>query len=177
MVRKASGDFSTASPRSAPPSGRASFLILSVDRHSVDASLEDVGRLEHHHPPRRDRNLFTGLRIAADPLSLGAHHERPEGRQLHRFPLLQAFRDLLEDAFHELSRFGAGKAHFLVDGLAQIRPSDGVTRHGRHPPNAIPPCGILFRTLNSMLLISRSYELRDQRSTRKSLPPDQSRSP
>ena len=37
---------------------------------------------ERQHTPWRDRNLFAGLGVAADPLVLFAHRKRAEGRDL-----------------------------------------------------------------------------------------------
>src|ERR1700751_5743701 len=45
-------------------------LELGAGMAVVDPLLEGGGRLEHHHPTRRDRNLGTGLRIAPNPLAL-----------------------------------------------------------------------------------------------------------
>src|SRR5262245_27823582 len=45
-------------------------------RMTVDPLLQNGGRLEHHHTPRRDRHFSTGLRVTSDTLTLLAHHER-----------------------------------------------------------------------------------------------------
>src|SRR5262245_6640228 len=45
---------------------------------SVDALLEDGGRLEDHHASRGNRHLLAGLRIAPDSLPLLTNHERTE---------------------------------------------------------------------------------------------------
>src|ERR1044072_9162032 len=52
---------------------------------AVDALLQNRRRLEHHHTTRRDRHFGTSLRITSDTLTLLAHHERTERRELHRF--------------------------------------------------------------------------------------------
>ena len=70
----------------------------------VDALLENRRRLEHHDTPRRNRHLGAGLRVASDTLTLLAHHERAERRQLHRLAFLQAIGDLLENQFDECRR-------------------------------------------------------------------------
>src|SRR3954468_22983762 len=67
----------------------------------IDALLENGRWLEHHDPPRRDRHFLTGLRIAADPFALLAHHEGTEGRELHRLAALKAVGDLLQHHFDE----------------------------------------------------------------------------
>src|SRR5262245_37597559 len=61
----------------------------------IDALLEDGGRLEHHHPARRDRHFLAGLRVAADALALLAHHVRAERGELHRFAALKTVGDFL----------------------------------------------------------------------------------
>src|SRR5206468_880810 len=85
MVRNASGALSTRVPLLGPtPRGpmnqTRSELVFGFVGHvsAVDALLEDRRRLEHHDPARRDRNLLAGLRIAADALTLLAHHEGAE---------------------------------------------------------------------------------------------------
>src|SRR4029077_1401028 len=45
---------------------------------AIDSLFQDGRWFEHHHATRRDRHLGAGLRIAADPLSLLANHERAE---------------------------------------------------------------------------------------------------
>src|SRR5215471_4830929 len=72
------------------------FGVATV-RPGIDALLENSRRLEHHHAPRRDRHLLAGLRISADALTFLAHHERTEGRQLHRFAALETIGDFLEN--------------------------------------------------------------------------------
>ena len=44
-------------------------LELGAGMAVVDPLLEGGGRLKHHHPARRDRNLGTGLRIAPNALA------------------------------------------------------------------------------------------------------------
>src|SRR5436309_208447 len=67
----------------------------------VDALLENGRWLEHHDPARRDRHFLAGLRIAADPFALLAHHERSERGKLHRLAPLQTIRDLLQHHFDQ----------------------------------------------------------------------------
>jgi len=68
---------------------------------SVDALLEDRGRLEYYHAARRDRHFLAGIGIAPDPLALLAHHERAERRELHRLATLEAIGDFFQDEFDE----------------------------------------------------------------------------
>src|SRR5947209_2716073 len=81
-------------------------LRTSAVKPRVDTLLQDRRRLEHHHPPRRDRYLLAGLGIATDPLPLLAHHERAERGQLHRLSALETIRDLVENQLDQRSGFG-----------------------------------------------------------------------
>src|SRR5947209_8555446 len=90
MVRNASGALSKC-PAPLPLEKRSVFLAVAVgDGLAIDPLLQDRRRLEHHHAARRDRNFGAGLRIASNPLTLLAHHERAERRQFYRLALLQA---------------------------------------------------------------------------------------
>src|SRR5690349_21840452 len=72
-------------------------LALAVAGVVAIYTLLQNGRwLEHHHAARRDRHLGAGLRIASDPLTFLAHHERAERRELHRLALLKAVGNLLQ---------------------------------------------------------------------------------
>src|SRR5436305_14803748 len=73
----------------------------------VDALLQDRGRLEHHHAPRRDRNFFAGLGVAADSLPLFAHHKGAERRQLHGLAPFEAIGDFLQYHFNESRRLSS----------------------------------------------------------------------
>src|SRR5262245_2826917 len=127
MVRNASGALSTpVTPTRAAP---ALLMLATVFTTGVDALLEDGGWLEHHHPTRGDRYLFSGLRVATNPFPLLAHHERSERRQLHCLAPLEAVGDLLENQFHEGGRFGARQTYLLVDRLAQVRARYRFSRH------------------------------------------------
>src|SRR3954447_8588545 len=62
------------------------LVVLGVavgDSVAVDTLFQYRRRLEHHHTARRNRYFGAGLRIASDALSLLAHHEGTERRQLH----------------------------------------------------------------------------------------------
>src|SRR5262252_6042930 len=80
------------------------LVVLGVavgDSVPVDTLLQDRRRLEHHHTARRNRYFGAGLRIASDTLTLLAHHEGTERRQLHCLALLQTIRDLFQNQFNE----------------------------------------------------------------------------
>src|SRR5262245_21626591 len=132
MVRNASGALSTA-----PYSYSHEHKTLALLAIGVDALLEDGRGLEDHDPPRRDRHFLAGLRIAADPLTLLAHHERPERGQLDRLAPFQTVRDLLEHNLDQRSGFGTRQAHLLVDRLAQVRACHCFSRHRQAPLSAI----------------------------------------
>src|SRR6185369_6423239 len=101
---------------------------------TVDALLENGGRLEHHHATRRDRHLFTSLRIAPDPLALLAYDEGAERRQFHRLPALEAIGDFLEHEFHQGGGFRARQSHFLVDRLTEVGPRHRFSGHRLDSP-------------------------------------------
>src|SRR5258708_855372 len=109
MVRNASGAFS----KIALLRLRVALFLLVVGIR-VDALLEDGGRLEHHDPARRDRDLLAGLGIASDPLAFLAHHEGAEGRQLHVLAALDAVGNFLEHEVDKRSLFRALQPHPLV---------------------------------------------------------------
>ena len=81
------------------------------------ALLQYCGRLEDHHSPRRDRNFFARLRVAADALTFFANDKRAKRRQLHRFATLETVSNFLEYQFDKRSRFGPRQADFLVNRL------------------------------------------------------------
>src|SRR3954449_12966351 len=87
---------------------------------AVDPLLQDRRWLEHHHAARRDRHLGAGLRIAADALTLLAHHEGTERRQFYRLALLEALGYLFQHQFDEGGRLRARQPYLLVDGFAKI---------------------------------------------------------
>src|SRR6266852_8823219 len=126
MVRNASGALSTAAMLR---SRGVENLLAAAGVNVVDALLEDRGRLEHHHPARRDRYFLAGLGIAPDPLALLAYHEGTEGRELHCFATFEAIGDLLEHQFDERCRFRARQPYLLVDRLAQVRACHRFCRH------------------------------------------------
>ena len=79
---------------SPPQHERRLFLRAGI---SVDAPLEDRGRLEYYHAARRDRLPCRYW----DYARLLAHHERAERRELHRLATLEAIGDFFQDEFDE----------------------------------------------------------------------------
>src|SRR5215472_6575866 len=113
-------------PLCSPPPLITLFSCVGI---GVDALLEDRGRLEHHHAPRRDRHFLAGLRITPNSLAFLAHHERAERRQLHRLATLETVGDFLQIEFDERRRFGTRQSYLLVDRLAQVSACDRFFRH------------------------------------------------
>src|SRR5258705_456173 len=126
----------SACPRRTAETRFPCVLLRGSVRIGVDALLQDRGRLEHHHAPRRNRNLFAGLRVAADSLTLFADHERAERRQLHGFAPFEAIRDLLQYHFNESRRLSSRQPDLLVHGLAEVRPRHRLARHRPTPLSA-----------------------------------------
>src|ERR1044072_163225 len=144
MVRNASGALSKCSLLSARVVGEDDYAVLLrglctrsqystllfglafaiAGRMTVDPLLQNRGWFEHHHATRRDRHFSTGLRVTSDTLTLLAHHERTERRQLHRLALLQAIGDLFQNELDKRRRFRPRQTHLLVDRLAQIDTCD-----------------------------------------------------
>src|SRR5437879_4083793 len=91
---------------------------------TVDPLLQYRRRLEHHYATWRDRHFSTSLRITSDTLTLLAHHEGAERRQLHRLALLEAISDLFQNKLDKRRRLRSRQAHLLVDRLAQIDACD-----------------------------------------------------
>src|SRR5207244_10286408 len=86
MVRNASGAFSTAGLLLYE--GLSTFTVYGIAFQidfgrvvRIDPLLQNRGRLEHHHSPRRNRHFLASLGISADSLALLANHERAERRQ------------------------------------------------------------------------------------------------
>src|SRR6266436_9677207 len=139
MVRNASGDFSKCSLPSARPveiNYLVGFGVGAATTVAVDSLLQYGGWLEHHHATRRNRDLGTGLRVAADALAFLAHHERSERRQFHRLTLLKAVGDLFQDQFDKGRRLRARQAHLLVDGFAQIDACNCLSGPGHRLPHS-----------------------------------------
>src|SRR4051812_47277508 len=137
MVRNASGALSKCL---APLPGEEISVFLAVavgDGLAVDPLLQNRRGLEHHHATRRDRYFGAGLRIASDPLTLLAHHERAERRQFYRLAFLQAVGDLFQNKLDKRRRFGPRQAHLLVDRLAQIDTCDCFSGPGHRLPRTL----------------------------------------
>src|SRR5262249_19408170 len=101
MVRKASGALSKGYFPSILTNSIVGFAATIGHVMAVDPLLEDGRGLEHHHAARRDRNLSSGLRVAADALAFLADHERAERGQFDCLALLKAVRNLFQHQFHE----------------------------------------------------------------------------
>ena len=79
--------------RDLPPRRR----VVPEARHAlVDPVLQYPRGLEHHHPSRRNRRLFTGTRIAGHAWSLVMREDTAEGRYLDCLPGRQPLADWLD---------------------------------------------------------------------------------
>src|SRR5690348_11633319 len=141
MVRNASGALSTTASLVC-----CGLRAAALGRVIVDTLLEDRRRLEHHHPPRRNRHFRASLRVASDALPLLAHHERAEGRQLHRLPPLETIGDLLEHKLNQRGRLSTRQSDLLVHRLTEIRPCDCLSAHCPCPNHG----RVLFLFFNDM---------------------------
>src|SRR6266567_3091896 len=108
-----------------------------ADNVTIDPLFQDGRRFEHHHATRRDRYFGAGLRVTSDALTLLAHHERAERRQLHRLALLKAVGDFLQNESAERGRFRSRQAYLLVDRLAQIDTCDCFACPGHRLPRTL----------------------------------------
>ena len=95
---------------------------------AVDLGLQNIGRLEHHHPARKDRHFDAGLRIAPHPLALRAHHERAESRQLDGLAARGRIADFVKNRLNQLGRFGSRQSDLLIDDFRQVGPRDRLSR-------------------------------------------------
>src|SRR6185369_6201805 len=86
-----------------------------------DPVAHDLAGAEGHHPPRRDRHLDPGLRIAPDPLALVAQDEGAEARHLDVRALGQGMAHVVQDALDDIGRFGARQAELAVYGVGKVR--------------------------------------------------------
>ena len=64
-------------------------------------------------PARRDRDLFTGLGIAAWPLRLVSQLKIPKPGKLDAIPLFQCHANLFKEGFHHVFGLAFVEAHFL----------------------------------------------------------------
>src|SRR3546814_13131294 len=70
----------------------------------------DLAGAERKDSARRDRNLDSGLRVAADPLALVAQDEAAEARNLHVLAVGQRMTHMVEHALDDICGLGPGKA-------------------------------------------------------------------
>ena len=93
------------------PFARRSALLLFRLVAPVDLGLQHVGRLEHHHPARKDRHLDPCLGIAPHALALGAHDKRAEAGQLDGFPTRSRIADFVQNRLHQLRQLRARQSN------------------------------------------------------------------
>src|SRR5437868_8087968 len=118
-----------------------------------DPVAHDLARAEGHHPPRRDRHLDTGLRIATDALTLVAQDEGAEAGDLHVAPLGERFAHVVQDALDDAGALGARQAELAMHDVREVGARQRVAGVGfvidpRDPEighNSLPPCSALTR--------------------------------
>src|ERR1700688_4173125 len=88
-----------------------------------------MGGTEHKDPARLDGYLLASLGIAADTLALEADEEAAEGRDLDCLASLQGLGHLVQDRLHQLGRFIAREADFLIDRLGEMGAGDRAVGH------------------------------------------------
>ncbi len=138
-------------PARLSPAGAALPFFGSVA--PVDLGLQHVGRLEHHHPARKDRHLDSCLGVAPNALALGAHHERAEAGQLDGFATRSCIADFIQNRLHQLRQLRARQSNLVIDNFRQIGASHGLSgfavkpsvRHIEPQSNFPPPRGVLGR--------------------------------
>ena len=99
----------------------------------VDLGLQHVGRLEHHHPARKDRHLDPGLGIAPHPLALGADDERAKAGQLDGFAARGRVANFVQNRLDQLRRLRARQSDLLINDFRQIGASHGLSGFAANP--------------------------------------------
>src|SRR3546814_18696939 len=103
----------------------------------------DLAGAERKDSARRDRNLDSGLRVAADPLALVAQDEAAEARNLHVLAVGQRMTHTVEHALDDIGGLGPGEADSTLHDLGQIGagqrscqrlPDRTCSRTGDSPP-------------------------------------------
>src|SRR4051812_43408105 len=85
-----------------------------------DLIAHDLAGAEGHHAPRSDRNLDSGLGVAADPLSLVAQNESAEAGNLHVPAFRERMAHVVQNALDDAGAFGARKAELAVNDVRQV---------------------------------------------------------
>src|SRR5690242_12722029 len=91
-----------------------------------DLVAHDLAGAEGHHPPRSDRHLDAGLRIASDALALVAQDEGAEARNLHVLPFGERMAHVVKHPLDHARRFRARQAEAAVDDVGEVRASQCV---------------------------------------------------
>ena len=86
----------------------------------VDHRLQFLARVEGHHAPCRDRNLFPGLWVTPWALRFIAQLEIAETGQLDAFTGLQGNAHFLEEALHHVLGFALVQSDFFEQEIGQI---------------------------------------------------------
>src|SRR3954451_3708875 len=88
---------------------------------------------EDQHPPRADRHLLPGLRVAADPLTLLADRETAERRDLDDLAAFERTGNLGDHRLDEFGRLVAREADFLIDRFGELSASNRLSGHDALP--------------------------------------------
>src|SRR5215217_5664595 len=104
-------------------------LFSSTNHRFVDLGLQHVGWLEHKNLPGKDRNLFAGLRIAANALVFGADLEGTEGGQLDVGAGNETVPDQFEYPLNQFRRLGSRQSYGAIDCFGEIGPRYRLLRH------------------------------------------------
>src|SRR5271166_326747 len=113
--------------RASPALAGKPLLLFGRVIASVDLGLQHIGRLEHHDSARKNWHFDAGLRIAPDPLALGADDERAEARQLDRFAARSRVADFVQNRLHQFRRLRARQSNFLINNFGQVCPRDRLS--------------------------------------------------
>src|ERR1700735_4561824 len=81
----------------------------------VDFRLQHIGRLEHHHPARKDGHLDPGLGITPHALALGADDKRAEAGPLDRFAPGGRIANLVQNRLDQLRGFRTRQSDLLIN--------------------------------------------------------------
>src|ERR1700681_3713333 len=88
-------------------------------------ALQLLARMEGHHAPCGDGNLFACLGIAAGALGLLAQLEIAEPRELHHLTALERDACFLEEGLDHVLRLPLVQADFLEHEVGELRLGEG----------------------------------------------------
>ncbi len=101
------GKLSRAGGGSGKPRSTSRRSAARAGQGRIDPVFQNMRGAKHQDAPRQYGDLFTGLRVAPDALSLLANREAAEGRQLDHLTAHQGIGNLIEDRVDQLGRLPA----------------------------------------------------------------------